>query len=132
MKVVVHPDRVPRSGVRGLRGARHRLVFLDRILDLHQVHLPALRHENAKFQGHAQSLKTCRSMCSAPRMVMVIAARSSFPNAAARGATPSGSRSETWTDGLEAGQSKILFMPASISCSSGSQRSRSFENSICR
>src|SRR2546421_8977982 len=57
MEVVVDPDRVPTAFVGGLRHPRHRLILLDGILDLGQVHAPALRDEDAKFHCHDWSLE---------------------------------------------------------------------------
>src|SRR5713101_1848238 len=56
MEVVVDPDRVPRAAIRGLRHLRHRLILLNRILDLHEVHAPTLGDEDAKFHSHGGSL----------------------------------------------------------------------------
>jgi hypothetical protein len=33
-------------------------LMMSSVLDLGQVHVPALRHEDAEFQGHGQSLNT--------------------------------------------------------------------------
>jgi hypothetical protein len=52
VEVIEYPDRVPRSGVGGLGDGSHRLVLLDGVGDLGEVHAPTLRYEYTKAGAH--------------------------------------------------------------------------------
>src|SRR5215207_3131095 len=52
VEVVEDPDRVPPSLIRHACDPRHRLVLLDRVLDLGQVHPPSLWYEDSESDWH--------------------------------------------------------------------------------
>ena len=75
MEVVVDPDGVEGAElVGGFGDTGHRLVLLDGVGDLSQVHPPALRREDAKSYAHAGSFpaqdatrERLREKCTAKR-----------------------------------------------------------------
>ena len=52
VEMVEDPDRIPAALVGHLGDVGHRLVLGDRVVDLGQIHAPALGHEDAEFGGH--------------------------------------------------------------------------------
>lgn len=55
MDVIVEPDRMPvRLGISRFRDRRHCLELLHRIVELRQIHLPALWHKQPELHCHRQ------------------------------------------------------------------------------
>ncbi len=52
VEMVEDPNRVPPTLVGLARDVGHRLVFLDGIIELDEVHPPALRNEHSEFGRH--------------------------------------------------------------------------------
>src|SRR5260370_16520412 len=125
--MVVAPDRVPPTLVRGLGDIGHRLVLLDRILDLGKVHPPALRHEDAKSNCHGIEFKLqqwCGLTSAARRPLAGIGARSTLLRSARPRITLSRCRTPSSTGGGGDAQRNSWSGTVSGFSSSGARRNR--------